>query len=163
MEETNITVTAVDEMNKIQSILDQYTDRIGVSIKDFNKKEIVAKILNMSHEDILKLHPDECAEYAFILSTYGLYVQSQVNVEKSRITWCKAQLRKHATPRMRRFSVGSFNHNFDMAVLDDDYTRKIQSIQDFAQQRIDRLDSMSYSLKAICDDIKNLERAKRSR
>ncbi len=158
-----VTVTAVDEMNRVQKVLDSYTEKMGLNVQNFNEVEEIKRLTNLSRDELVRMHVDECAESAVLISSYGLFIQTQANIEKSRISWCKAQLRRYATPRMRQFSIGSFNHNFDMAVLEDDYTRKVQEILDYAQQRLDRLDSVSYAIRGIADDIKNLERAKRSK
>ena len=55
---------------------------------------------------------------------------------------------------------GSWESQFNQAVKEDGYARKISDIKRYAQQRADRLTYLSSSMKNMCDIFINVQKSK---
>lgn len=162
MEEEN---TAQSRLQEIDRLLDEYETKTGLVKfeQEYSQSLDLKKYLSMSKEMLDKIHPDECAVAAVILSSAAHHIQRAVNRESSRVSWAKTQLKKQVTPRLHNYRGGSFDQIFNMAALDDEYSRKIMSIMDYAQLRVDRLAFIAQSINSVSNDLKNLERSKRAK
>lgn len=162
MEEIN---TAQGRLKEIDRILDEYESKTGLTgfQQEYGQSEDFKKYLNLSRDVLEKMHPDECAIAAVILSSAAHHIQRSINRETSRVSWAKAQLKKVVTPRLHNYRGGSFDQIFNMAALDDEYSKKVMDIMDYAQLRVDRLYFIAQSIRAVADDMKNLEKGKRAR
>ena len=85
-------ITTDQEMNRMEELLDSYEKSIGLPAYSKNDSE-VDKYMNMSRNVLEKLSQEDCAQIAYMLSSYAFYLQRMHNREASRITWAKKVLR----------------------------------------------------------------------
>ena len=77
----------------------------------------------------------------------------------ARINWADKTLKTCIAGREQSYK-GSWESQFNQAVKEDTYTSKISDIKRYAQQRADRTNYLSSSIKNISDIFLNVQRAK---
>jgi len=154
---------AKQQLEKLDSILDEYESSLGISqFRDDLNDESAKKYLRLSRNQIEKLTPDECAEAALLLASLSFHLQRAYNREVARVSWSSQVLKSTVAGREQSYK-GSWESQFNQAVEEDGYTRKVRSIQRYAQQRADRLTYLASSVKNMADVFINLQRAKVSK
>ena len=164
-------VETVDESAKGRlatrdKLLDEYEVSIGLPRYEhkFAQEDSIKEYLGYGQDEQERLSPEQCSEIAGILKSFAFHIQRSRNREMARISWCKGILKKLVTPKLAQYrGVGSFEHIFDAASLGDDYTSSIMLIRDYAQQRADRLEMISMSIRDRAEEFKELSRTKRAR
>ena len=152
--------TASDQLKKLDSVLDEYERSLGVP--DFNDEfhdDSAKRYMALSRVQIEKLTPAECAEAALLLSSLSFHMQRAYNREVARVNWAKQTLRSTVAGREQSYR-GSWESQFNQAVKEDGYTSKIDDIKKYAQQRADRLNYLSSSIKNMSDLYLNIQRTK---
>jgi hypothetical protein len=151
---------AKQQLEKLDSILDEYECSLGISMfSDQPDEESAKKYLRLSRNQIEKLTPDECAEAALLLASLSFHLQRAYNREVARVNWSSQVLKSTVAGREQSYK-GSWESQFNQAVSDDGYTRKVLAIKRYAQQRADRLTYLASSVKNMADVFINLQRAK---
>lgn len=157
--------TPKDHLTRIDKLLDEYERSIGLPAYDATNHDEteIAKCMNMPREAMERLFPEDCSQIAGVLLNFSVHLTRSMNRDKARITWCDGELRKLATPRMNQYRScgGSFQHIFDMSVMDDDYTLKLFNIKLYAQERIDRISYIAKGVNDIAENFKEMGRNKR--
>lgn len=159
-------LTARDRLAKLDLILDEYETKVGLPqySYEFSQSDEIEKLTTLTRDAMEKMHPEDCVESAVILNSFSFHLQRSINRELSRVSWADSTLKKLVTPRIPNYKgSGSYGQIFDLAILDDDYTKKVLEIKIYAQQRADRLSFLANGIKSIADDLKNLSAAKRSK
>jgi len=152
--------TASDQLKKLDSILDEYERSLGVpDFPDEFHDDSAKKYMTLSRLQIEKLTPAECAEAALLLGSLSFHMQRAYNREVARVNWAKQTLRSTVAGREQSYS-GSWESQFNQAVDEDGYLRKVMQIQKYAQQRADRLTYLASSIKNIGDIFLAVQRTK---
>lgn len=152
--------TASEQLKKLDSILDEYERSLGISeFADQFQDDSAKKYMSLSRLQIEKLTPSECAEAALLLGALSFHMQRAYNREVARVNWAKQTLRSTISGREQSYR-GSWESQFNQAVNEDSYTRKMLAIQKYAQQRVDRLTYLASSIKNISDIFLAVQRAK---
>tara|TARA_R110002020_G_scaffold95727_2_gene229471 strand:- start:1841 stop:2329 length:489 start_codon:yes stop_codon:yes gene_type:complete len=152
--------TASEQLKKLDSILDEYERSLGISeFADQFQDDSAKKYMSLSRPQIEKLTPSECAEAALLLGALSFHMQRAYNREVARVNWAKQTLRSTISGREQSYR-GSWESQFNQAVNEDSYTRKMLAIQKYAQQRVDRLTYLASSIKNISDIFLAVQRAK---
>lgn len=151
----------VQRMEKIDSILDEYEVSLGLAKfnEDFGNAQEAQKYLSLSRDQIEKMGIDECAEAAYILGSLAFHISRSINREQSRLNWAKSSIREIICTKAHSYN-GAWSNQDMQAILDNDVSRKLNDICKYCQQRIDRLNYLSSSIKNISDLFINLQRAK---
>lgn len=151
----------VQRMEKIDLILDEYETSIGLATysENFNNAPEAQKYLSLSRDQIEKISIEECAEAAYILGSLAFHISRSINREQSRLNWAKSSIREIICTKAHSYS-GAWSNQDMQAILDNDVSRKLNDICKYCQQRIDRLNYLSSSIKNISDLFINLQRAK---
>lgn len=156
-EQTN---TALDRMNTVDTALDEYEKRIGLpAFSEDAENEDVKKYLSMTRSQMELMSIEDCAQAALQLSGYCFFLQRCYNRETSRINWAQGVLRKTVSGREAQYK-GSWESQFDQAINNDDFARKVLLLRNYAQQRADRLTFLATSVRNLSDLLVNLQRAK---
>ena len=152
--------TASDQLKKLDSVLDEYEKSLGIpEFADEFHDDSAKKYMSLSRSQIEKLTPSQCAEAALLLGSLSFHMQRAYNREVARVHWAKQTLKTTISGREQSYR-GSWESQFNQAVGEDSYTRKIMQIQKYAQQRADRLTYLASSIKNISDIFLAVQRAK---
>lgn len=151
----------VEKMEKIDTILDEYENSIGLSTyrTDFPNSNTATAYMNMSRDQIEKMNIEDCAEAAYILGSLSFHIQRSINRETARLNWAKTTIKEIICKKSAQYT-GTWGNQDMQATLDNDASRKLHDIQKYCQQRIDRLTYLSSSIKNMSDLFINLQRAK---
>ena len=151
---------AKEQLAKLDAVLDEYESSLGLpAFSDNFHDDTAKKYLQMSRNQIEKLTPDQCSEAALLLGSLSFHIQRSYNREVARINWADKTLKTCIAGREQAYK-GSWESQFNQAVKEDTYANKISSIKRYAQQRADRTNYLSSSIKNISDIFLNVQRAK---
>jgi hypothetical protein len=152
--------TASEQLTRIDGVLDEYEQSLGIPpFADEFHDDSAKKYMLLSRDQIEKLTPSECAEAALLLGALSFHMQRAYNREVARANWAKQTLRSTVAGREQSYR-GSWESQFNQAVGEDSYTRKVMQIQKYAQQRADRLTYLASSIKNISDIFLAVQRTK---
>tara|TARA_B100000809_G_scaffold43298_1_gene37592 strand:+ start:743 stop:1231 length:489 start_codon:yes stop_codon:yes gene_type:complete len=151
---------AKEQLDKIDAVLDEYETSLGLPKFNADFHDNSAKqYLQLSRNQIEKLTPEQCSEAAMLLASLSFHLQRSYNREVARINWADRTLKVCIAGREQSYK-GSWESQFNQAVKEDTYTSKISDIKRYAQQRADRTNYLSSSIKNISDIFLNVQRAK---
>jgi len=151
---------AKEQLDKLDKVLDEYESSLGLPVFSHEFHDNTAKkYLQLSRDQIEKLTPEQCSEAALLLSSLAFHIQRNYNREVARINWADKTLKTTLAGREQSYK-GSWESQFNQAVKEDGYTRKISDIKRYAQQRADRLTYLSSSMKSMCDVFLNVQKTK---
>ena len=151
---------AKEQLDKLDSVLDEYESSLGLPKFSYEFHDDTAKkYLQLSRDQIEKLTPEQCGEAALLLSSLAFHVQRSYNREIARINWADRTLKTTLAGREQAYK-GSWESQFNQAVKEDGYAKKIDDIKRYAQQRADRLTYLSSSMKNMCDIFLSAQRSK---
>tara|TARA_R110000824_G_scaffold282601_13_gene470903 strand:- start:92 stop:580 length:489 start_codon:yes stop_codon:yes gene_type:complete len=152
--------SAKEQLEKLDSVLDEYELSLGIPKFNSDFYDDTAKdYLQLSRHQIETLTPEQCSEAALLLSSLSFHLQRSYNREIARVNWADQVLKSAIAGREQQYR-GSWESQFNQAVKEDDYTRKILTIKRYAQQRADRINYLSSSIKNISDIFLSVQRAK---
>lgn len=151
----------VERMHTIDKVLDEYESSIGLNKYEEVPEyaESVNKYLGMSRDKIEQLSVEDCAYASYILSSFSFHIQRASNRELSRLNWAKSQI-KDVICKVTHQYQGNWHNQEQQAILDNEYTRKLNSIQTYCQQRLDRLTYLSSSIRNVADTFNQIQKAK---
>jgi hypothetical protein len=156
-------LSAEEKLARADKLLDEYEDSIGLSrLKILKNEHAINEYLSYTRDEIQKLSSDRCAEIAYEIAAYSFHLQRSINRQISRVGFCEAEIRRELAIIIKEFShIYSYEERKYTAIASNSYTTKLQQIKDLAQSRIDRLGSIQYNLKMLCDSLKTLSYSKR--
>ena len=76
--------------NKLQDKLDNFDNSVGLPAHTRNNK--VCDYINIRHNDLLKLTPEQCSEIALDLASYAIYIQRELSREISYLNWVESKI-----------------------------------------------------------------------
>ena len=151
---------AKEQLAKIDAVLDEYETSLGLPTFHADFHDISAKqYLQLSRDQIEKLTPEQCSEAALLLASLSFHLQRSYNREVARINWADRTLKTCIAGKEQAYK-GSWESQFNQAIKEDGYATKISNIKKYAQQRADRTNYLSSSIKNISDIFLNVQRAK---
>ena len=157
MDKTNY---AKEQLTKIDTVLDEYESSLGLpKFIDGFHDDTAKQYLQLSRNQIEKLTPDQCSEAALLLSSLSFHLQRSYNREVARINWAHKILKSCIAGKEQSYK-GSWDSQFNQAVKEDGYASKIDDIQRYAQQRADRLNYLSSSIKNVSDIFLSVQKSK---
>jgi len=151
---------AKEQLTKLDTVLDEYELSLGLpKFIDGFHDDTAKQYLQLSRNQIEKLTPDQCGEAALLLASLSFYLQRSYNREIARINWADKTLKTCIAGREQSYK-GSWESQFNQAVKEDTYTNKISNIKRYAQQRADRINYLSSSIKNISDIFLSVQKSK---
>ena len=85
---------AKEQLDKIDSVLDQYECSLGLPKFNDNFYDDTAKrYLQLSRDQMEKLTPEQCAEAALLLASLSFHIQRSYNREIARVNWADRTLK----------------------------------------------------------------------
>ena len=152
----------MDELQiKAEKILDGYEKLSGISeFVAFDETQI-SKYFNMPIEQLNKLTAIECAEAAYILAQYSFYLQRLYNRESAKFRWASDQLTKIVCDKLDSYSTYTkYDHKVALIAKENTAVERLQSIQNYTGQIMERLNFLSTSVKNMCETMSNVQKAK---
>lgn len=145
---------ATTEMNRRDDLLDEYEKGLGlVSVQPAD----ISEYLNYTRDQLEKLTPAQCAETSYLLIQYAFFLQRSYNKEMARLNWAKATSKEILAESMGNYKAYSYEERFYQAAKENAYASKLISIQKYCQQRVDRLNFLSASIKSLADCLKSIQ------
>lgn len=153
---------ATEKMEVVNKALDDYEKEAGLPepIKPGEEEELQV-YFSMSRDEIESLSSKNCAAIAFRLAQYSLYIQRLYNRETSRLSWAKATLSEAISVDLKQYDKFT-KHEIKVAQIakENEFVGKIQSIINYAQQRVDRLYFLSSNIKYLSEVMISNQRVK---
>lgn len=149
-----------NELKQAHDILDTFERTHGLVYVEVSSE--LDKILALTHEQLQNLSPQVCAEYAFLLSQYGLYIQTISNKEHGNLKWYNNKLIRIVCDKLPQYGDKFTKHEVRLALIakDNQVVQGLLSSINLTEQKIERLQFIGASLKNMADSLHNLQRAK---
>lgn len=150
----------LEQMKILDKALDEYECRAGLPA--FLEKSLhkdIEKYLSMSRDQMEKLTIQDCAEIAVVISSFSFHLQRCLNRENSRVNWASNKLKEIISGKENQYR-GSWDSQFNQAVQENSFTRKLLKLKNYSQQRSDRLTFLSSAAKHLSEMYMNLQRSK---
>jgi hypothetical protein len=153
--------TLQDKINFINKHLDKFEEDLGLPqfVSPHSNTEEIRKYLNMSREELEALSPGSCAEIAFIVSNYSVYLQRAYNRELAILNWAQKNLHYNAVSRCQNYK-GSFTQQESLAAKDDDYCQQLLKLISQKTLKIDRLQFVANGVKGLSGELNRLQQSK---
>ena len=137
--------------------LDKWLEKSTQSVHlDIKTDESANKYINLKHELIRKLTPEEAGEAAILLRQFAIYLQKNVNGLQARLNWVESQLKRLIYTKTNQYNAPSFEERKYMAIYNDEAGRKLEELRiqfqaglDNLNKFADRIDSLAYSYSAV--------------
>jgi predicted class III extradiol MEMO1 family dioxygenase len=151
-----------DKLQEAEAVLLDYEKSLG--IVPTTVMEETSSVINLRAEQIRKLSAEECGEHAFILSQQSLFIQHQINKHNQRINWASSNIDAIISGRLDNYGsqYTPFADRKIMAILDNEYTKKLHEIKTKSQQVIHRLEYIPARINYMCKTLLELQQTKRS-
>ncbi len=163
METNNTTIRSVaqTQSDNWDKILDEYEKNIGIpQFSKLNTTE-VEQYMQMSRNELEKLTPEDCAQMAYMLIVYSVYVQKCYNREIARAKWAAATLNQVIANEVGTYNKYSpYEERKHQAIRNNDHAENLNTILIHAQNRADRLLFISSGIKNTSDILLSLQKAK---
>jgi len=156
-------LTPKQRLDQLDTVLNEYEARLGLA--EFNEDHDGSEIntyLGMDRRQMEKLTVEDCAEIAMILDSFAFHLQRALNRETARVNWSKNVLREMISGRESQYN-GSWDSQFVQAIKENSYAKGVFKIQNYAQQRADRITYLATSVRSRSNLFMNLQKAKAMR
>jgi len=143
-------------------VLDEYEQKLGLPQHSPPGTEQELEIyLNQDRTEIECLDATQCASLNYRLNQYAFYLQRCINLERCRFQWANAHLKETVAPQLQNYDkYMKYEVKVSLICKENSYAKKLQDIINHTEQRITRLDSLSYNLQALSKTLSDLQRAK---
>ncbi len=151
-------MTAKEELEKIDGVLDEYENVTGVS--GFNRPgepEELERYLTMDRKDIEALSVEDCGYIAMRLSQFAFHIQRAQNRELARVGWAKSRINITTAEEVQQQKGYGREEKLWQAIKGNEYAKKLHQIQTFAEQRATRLNFMSSGLNNLAEMVKSIK------
>lgn len=140
-------------MEVVNRALDDYEQECGLPKpqKPCDSDEI-DKYFNMTRDQIEKLTAEDCGQIAYRLSQMSFHIQRLFNREKSRMTWAKSKLDSMVAAESQQYDKWTkYEVKVELIKRQNIYANSLGKILTYAQQRIDRLTSISIQIHNLAN------------
>lgn len=154
--------TSKEELEKWDSILDEYETNIGLHKYQYNilSEQELNSYFNMNRESLEKLSPEDCAQISYRLAQFSFHVQRTLNREIARYNWADETIKEVVADEINSYKGYGYVEKFYQAIKHNDRAGSLNSIKKYAKQRMDRLSYIANSIKNLADIIMNIQRTK---
>lgn len=141
-----------ESWEQVEDALRSFEKRIGISGMSSTE---VSKWINITHLELIKLSPEECAEGAYLLCQEATFIQYQINALQSKIEWCNRKINLIIAPiiknQITRYMENELKRAY--AVKQNDMAEKLQKIVNEAESYHSRLVYLPNSLRSQADKL----------
>lgn len=151
----------LNDLDKLNEVLDNYENGILSSLEDISEDEIDS-YTKIPLESIQRMAHEECSAIAYKLGAYSLYIQRIQNKESGVVKWCDAVINSLCAKHWGDYS-DFIKGDIKMAIIaqENEAVKNIQKIKVHAEQRRERLFMIASSIKFMADCMIENARSKR--
>jgi hypothetical protein len=155
-------MTAKDEINHWDSILDEYETSIG--LPKYNASIMSESELNhyltMTRDEIEKLTPEDCCQIAYRLGQFSFHTQRTINREQARLDWADETIKSIIADEINNYKGYGFVEKSLQAIKHNDRASSLDKIKRYAKQRVDRLSYIANSINNLSNILINIQKNK---
>src|SRR6185312_712677 len=148
-----------EEIQKFRETLLSYYK--GLSLDRVSIGKSIDEILGLESNDLRRLSPESCGEYAFELSKYSLYLQQELNKHEALIKKCDEYLKYIIAPRMVEITAYSFDERKMIAIRDNSVAVMLFNAIRDAQAHIAALSYLPARVESMTKSLLALQETKR--
>jgi len=134
--------TAEETIVKLEAMIQKYYTGLALTFE----KPDVQKYLSAGEDFIRKLTPEDCAIAAITLTQYAMFVQKHYNNELAVVNWATQRIRSQIAPNVNQYNAPNAEERRAMAIMGDEYAKKLDQLRSLAQIRVDSLTNTCYQI-----------------
>src|SRR6516164_611833 len=152
--------TFQERLAKIEKWIQEYLTQkkiVDVSVNNMDE------YLDLSHDRLSKMNPDQLGEIAFMLAKHAFFVQKLYNEENSKYKWVASHLRQYIVPKFVNYNCNykSYDEKEALVVNDDDYAKKVGQFRNMILCRLTSLDDLAMRIQFMAQTLLQLQQSKR--
>jgi hypothetical protein len=165
METTNkpVNQSTKQQVEDWDKVLDEYESSIGLgkysNVHGFTDDELT-HYFSMQRDSIEKLTPEDCAQIAYRLVQYSLFIQRTLNREIARYNWADESIKETIADEINNYKGYGYAEKSLQAIKHNDKASALNKIKKYAKQRIDRLSYIANNIKNLSDIILAVQKTK---
>lgn len=151
--------TAKEDMEKWDSILDDYESGIGLPRykADNLPEDELQNYLTMDRNTIEKLTSLDCSEISLRLTQFAFHVQRTLNREIARYNWAEDLIKDVIADEVNNYKGYGYLEKSGQAIKHNQKASTLNSIKRYAKQRMDRLSYLANCIKNLSDNIQSIQ------
>lgn len=151
--------TAKEDMEKWDSILDDYESGIGLPRykADNLPEDELQNYLTMDRNAIEKLTSLDCSEISLRLTQFAFHVQRTLNREIARYNWAEDLIKDVIADEVNNYKGYGYLEKSGQAIKHNQKASTLNSIKRYAKQRMDRLSYLANCIKNLSDNIQSIQ------
>jgi hypothetical protein len=155
--------TTSEQVQQWDKVLDEYENSIGLgqynNLQGFSESEL-NEYFSMNRDAIEKLTPEDCAQIAYRLAQYALFLQRTLNREIARHNWAEETIKHTIADELNNYKGYGFLEKSLQAIKYNEKATALYKIQKYAKQRMDRLSYLANNIKNLSDVILTVQKTK---
>ena len=153
--------TAKEELEKWDSILDEYEQSIGLPKYNGSlSSDELNGYLDMDRSQIEKLSPEDCIQISLRLAQFSLHVQRTSNRETARHNWADETIKEVIADEINNYKGYGYIEKSMQAIKHNERASNLNSIKKYAKQRMDRLSYIANGIKNLSDILVSVHKTK---
>lgn len=151
---------AESRLSELQTLTAQYMEGLKLNIKTPNQAE---SWLNLEEERLSLMTAEECAETAFKLSQYGLFIQKEINRHKAVFSWAESSIVKIIATRLNDYGTQYTPYLIKraMAIKENPMATELEKIQVLTNNNLLSLEEMPRRIESMVQSLKELSMVRR--
>jgi hypothetical protein len=150
---------AKQKLDKVNKALQEYEQ--GCGVPKYAPRNEAERFINMKHDEIKKLLPDELGEGAVILGQFSYHLQQTYNEEIARVTWAEDEVKRTIAGYVNQYQGSSYEERKLLAIKESEYASKVDAIRGWAKARADRIGYLSSKVEFLARMFGELQQSKR--
>ena len=151
-------MTGKEELEARDKLLDEYENNTCLpGFRRPGEPEELESYLIMDRSELEALSVDECGYIAYRLGQFSFHIQRAQNRELARVSWAKNQINITTATEMQNYKGYGREEKLWQAIRENEYARKLNQIQIFAEQRAARLNFISSGINNLAELIKSIK------
>lgn len=148
-----------DLAKQVDDLLRQYEQSLGIN--NTNPDIKAEKYLTMSEDEMKVMNGEDAARASIVLAQYSFYLQRSINIENRRMNWAQSMIDRTVLPSMKNYNASSAPERRAMAIKENSFATKLESLRCQAQARFDQMNYLSAKVDALSYRFSEYQQTKR--